>query len=194
MHRDLAAVGLGLCLDDRQSEASATLAGEGGPAPKARLEHQSQIPFGYAPAGVRHRHEPIPAGGPDLDPDGAVGRGVAHGVVHEVPHRPPHVAFSHQLAGRAGGREAGLEVHTLGPRQVGSGVHHLGHQVPEAGWPHLGARGGGSEPIEGEQVTVVSIGIVFRPARTIGRIGLDSAVVLLLYLIGIAGLVAIAAA
>jgi len=42
-------------------------------------------------------------------------------------------------------------------------------------------------------VTVVYIfGIVFRPARTIGRLGLDSAVVLVLYLIGIAGLVAIA--
>jgi cation:H+ antiporter len=42
-------------------------------------------------------------------------------------------------------------------------------------------------------LTVVYIfGIVFRPARTIGRLGLDSAVVLVLYLIGIAGLVAIA--
>jgi cation:H+ antiporter len=35
-------------------------------------------------------------------------------------------------------------------------------------------------------------GIVFRPSRTVARIGLDSAVVLLLYLLGIAGLVAIA--
>jgi len=46
----------------------------------------------------------------------------------------------------------------------------------------------------GALLTVIYIfGIVFRPARTIGRVGLDSAVVLLLYLIGIAGLVAIAA-
>jgi cation:H+ antiporter len=44
-------------------------------------------------------------------------------------------------------------------------------------------------------VTVVYIfGIVFRPARTIGRVGLDSAVVLVLYLIGLAGFVAIATA
>jgi cation:H+ antiporter len=44
-------------------------------------------------------------------------------------------------------------------------------------------------------VTVVYMfGIVFRPARTVGRLGIDSAVVLALYLIGIAGLVAIAAA
>jgi hypothetical protein len=38
------------------------------------------------------------------------------------------------------------------------------------------------------------VGIVFRLPRTIFRVGLDSAVVLLLYLIGIAGLVAIATA
>jgi cation:H+ antiporter len=41
---------------------------------------------------------------------------------------------------------------------------------------------------------VYMIGIVFRPSRTVARIGLDSAVVLLLYLLGIAGLVAIATA
>jgi cation:H+ antiporter len=39
---------------------------------------------------------------------------------------------------------------------------------------------------------VYMFGIVFRPSRTVARIGLDSAVVLLLYLLGIAGLVAIA--
>jgi cation:H+ antiporter len=45
----------------------------------------------------------------------------------------------------------------------------------------------------GALLTVVYVfGIVFRPSRTIGRVGLDSAVVLVLYLIGIAGLVAIA--
>lgn len=45
----------------------------------------------------------------------------------------------------------------------------------------------------GALLTVVYVfGIVFRPARTIARIGLDSALVLVLYLIGIAGLVAIA--
>jgi cation:H+ antiporter len=36
-------------------------------------------------------------------------------------------------------------------------------------------------------------GIVFRPSRTIARVGLDSAVVLLLYLLGMAGLIAIGA-
>jgi cation:H+ antiporter len=46
----------------------------------------------------------------------------------------------------------------------------------------------------GALLTVVYMfGIVFRPARTIGRVGIDSAVVLLFYLMGIAGLVAIAA-
>jgi cation:H+ antiporter len=45
----------------------------------------------------------------------------------------------------------------------------------------------------GALLTVVYMfGIVFRPARTIARVGADSAVVLLFYLIGIAGLVAIA--
>ena len=39
---------------------------------------------------------------------------------------------------------------------------------------------------------VYMFGIVFRPSRTVARIGLDSAVDLLLYLLGIAGLVAIA--
>jgi cation:H+ antiporter len=47
----------------------------------------------------------------------------------------------------------------------------------------------------GALLTVIYIfGIVFRSTRTICRVGLDSAVVLLLYLIGIAGLVAIATA
>jgi cation:H+ antiporter len=46
----------------------------------------------------------------------------------------------------------------------------------------------------GALLTVVYMfGIVFRPGRTIARVGADSAVVLLFYLIGIAGLVAIAA-
>ncbi|HUU61411.1 MAG TPA: sodium:calcium antiporter [Acidimicrobiia bacterium] len=45
----------------------------------------------------------------------------------------------------------------------------------------------------GALLTVVYMfGIVFRPSRTIARMGLDSAVVLLLYLLGMAGLVAIA--
>ncbi len=45
----------------------------------------------------------------------------------------------------------------------------------------------------GALLTVVYVfGIVFRPSRTIARMGLDSAVVLLLYLLGMAGLVAIA--
>ncbi|MFH1331353.1 MAG: sodium:calcium antiporter [Actinomycetota bacterium] len=45
----------------------------------------------------------------------------------------------------------------------------------------------------GALLTVVYMfGIVFRPSRTIARMGLDSAVVLLLYLVGIAGLVAMA--
>jgi cation:H+ antiporter len=39
---------------------------------------------------------------------------------------------------------------------------------------------------------VYMFGIVFRPSKTIGGVGIDSAVVLLLYLLGIAGLVAIA--
>ena len=39
---------------------------------------------------------------------------------------------------------------------------------------------------------VYVFGIVFRRARTVARVGADSAVVLLFYLIGIAGLVAIA--
>ena len=44
----------------------------------------------------------------------------------------------------------------------------------------------------GALLTVVYIfGIVFRPSRTIGRVGVDSAIVLLLYVIGIVGLVAI---
>ncbi len=38
---------------------------------------------------------------------------------------------------------------------------------------------------------VYMFGIVFRPSRTIARVGLDSAVVLLLYLVGMAGLVVI---
>ncbi len=38
---------------------------------------------------------------------------------------------------------------------------------------------------------VYMFGIVFRPSRTIGRVGLDSAVVLLLYVLGMAGLIAI---
>jgi cation:H+ antiporter len=47
----------------------------------------------------------------------------------------------------------------------------------------------------GIQLSVVYMfGIVFRPTRTILRMGLDSAVVLVLYVVGIAGLVAIAAA
>ncbi len=41
---------------------------------------------------------------------------------------------------------------------------------------------------------VYMFGIVFRPTRTIARMGLDSAVVLVLYILGIAGLVAIATA
>ena len=41
---------------------------------------------------------------------------------------------------------------------------------------------------------VYIFGIVFRPTRTILRMGLDSAVVLVLYVVGMAGLVAIAAA
>jgi cation:H+ antiporter len=46
----------------------------------------------------------------------------------------------------------------------------------------------------GALLTVVYVfGIVFRPARTIGRVGIDSAVVFLFYLLGIAGLLAIAA-
>jgi cation:H+ antiporter len=46
----------------------------------------------------------------------------------------------------------------------------------------------------GALLTVVYVfGIVFRPARTIGRVGIDSAVVLLFYLLGIAGLVAVVA-
>jgi len=45
----------------------------------------------------------------------------------------------------------------------------------------------------GALLTVVYVfGIVFRPSRTVARIGLDSAVVLLLYLLGMAGLVAMA--
>ena len=45
----------------------------------------------------------------------------------------------------------------------------------------------------GALLTVVYMfGIVFRPSRTVARMGLDSAVVLLLYLLGMAGLVAIA--
>jgi cation:H+ antiporter len=45
----------------------------------------------------------------------------------------------------------------------------------------------------GALLTVVYVfGIVFRPSRTIARVGVDSAIVLLLYMIGIAGLVAIA--
>ncbi len=39
---------------------------------------------------------------------------------------------------------------------------------------------------------VYMFGIIFRPTRTIARMGLDSAVVLVLYVVGIAGLVAIA--
>ncbi len=39
---------------------------------------------------------------------------------------------------------------------------------------------------------VYMFGIVFRPSRTIARVGVDSAVVLFLYVIGIAGLIAIA--
>jgi cation:H+ antiporter len=39
---------------------------------------------------------------------------------------------------------------------------------------------------------VYMFGIVFRPSRTIARVGLDSAVVLLLYLVGMAGFLAIA--
>jgi cation:H+ antiporter len=39
---------------------------------------------------------------------------------------------------------------------------------------------------------VYMFGIAFRPSRTVGRVGLDSAVVLLLYVLGIAGLIAIA--
>ena len=47
----------------------------------------------------------------------------------------------------------------------------------------------------GALLTVVYMfGIVFRPSVTVGRMGLDSAVVLFLYLVGIAGLVAIATA
>jgi cation:H+ antiporter len=41
---------------------------------------------------------------------------------------------------------------------------------------------------------VYMFGIIFRPTRTIARMGLDSAVVLVLYVVGMAGLVAIAAA
>lgn len=41
---------------------------------------------------------------------------------------------------------------------------------------------------------VYMFGIVFRPTRTIARMGLDSAVVLVLYVVGMAGLVAIATA
>lgn len=41
---------------------------------------------------------------------------------------------------------------------------------------------------------VYMFGIVFRPRRTIARMGLDSAVVLVLYVVGMAGLVAIATA
>ncbi|HJW21426.1 MAG TPA: hypothetical protein VJ506_03255 [Candidatus Limnocylindrales bacterium] len=41
---------------------------------------------------------------------------------------------------------------------------------------------------------VYMFGIVFRPSRTIGRVGIDSAIVLVLYVIGIGGLVAIATA
>jgi len=40
---------------------------------------------------------------------------------------------------------------------------------------------------------VYMFGIVFRPSRTIARVGVDSAVVLLLYLLGMAGLIAIGA-
>jgi cation:H+ antiporter len=40
---------------------------------------------------------------------------------------------------------------------------------------------------------VYMFGILFRPSRTIARVGLDSAVVLLLYLLGMAGLIAIGA-
>jgi cation:H+ antiporter len=41
---------------------------------------------------------------------------------------------------------------------------------------------------------VYMFGIIFRPTRTIARMGLDSAVVLVLYVVGMAGLVAIATA
>lgn len=41
---------------------------------------------------------------------------------------------------------------------------------------------------------VYMFGIVFRPTRTVARVGIDSAIVLLLYALGIAGLVAIASA
>ena len=45
----------------------------------------------------------------------------------------------------------------------------------------------------GALLTIVYVfGIVFRPSRTVARMGLDSAVVLVLYLVGIAGLVTIA--
>ena len=45
----------------------------------------------------------------------------------------------------------------------------------------------------GALLTVVYMfGIVFRPSKTIARVGLDSAVVLVLYLVGMAGFLAIA--